>query len=762
MKTTTPWIVLILAVLSIGCQRVSPPAVAPLFDAEGFVAAEKAILAAVAAHEIPGAVLVAGRSGGVVYRKALGNRAVEPAAEAMTEDTIFDLASLTKSLAAASSIMKLVEQGKIELAAPAARYIPEFGRAGKDKITVEQLLLHRAGLIPDNPLSDFNEGGEAGWRKICAAPAAHPPGERFIYSDVGYIALGKIVHAVSGAGVDVFADRELFKPLKMNRTMYRPAGSIREFCAPTEYEKGVMLRGQVHDPRARAMGGVAGHAGLFGTADDLARFCRMLLRGGELDGVRVLKESTVKLMTEAHYLPDSTGGRTYGFDVDTSYSTARGHRFAPGSTFGHTGFTGTLYWMDPVNDAFVILLTNRVHPNGKGSVTGLRRQVMTHAAESLLGPGGVLPGLDALARRNFAPLAGRKIGLITNQTGVDRFGRRNIDLLKAAPGVQLLTLFSPEHGIEGKLDEKIGHSIDKSSGLKVWSLYGESRKPTAPMLVGLDTLVYDIQDIGTRFYTYPATMANCMRAAAEHKLTFIVLDRPNPISPLGAQGPVADADKFAFTAVGPLPLTHGLTLGELAVYLNAELKINCDLQIVKIEGWNHAMWWNQTGLMWVNPSPNMRSPVEAALYPAIGLMEFADISVGRGTDIPFEHLGAPYIDGVKLAAELTALKLPGLRFDPETFTPDSSKFAKQKCGGVRIRITDRAALKPASSGLLIAATIRRLYGDQFQGEKVLKLLANAQANAAWPAAMSAADLESSWRVPAAAFSDQARDDRLYP
>jgi uncharacterized protein YbbC (DUF1343 family) len=374
----------------------------------------------------------------------------------------------------------------------------------------------------------------------------------------------------------------------------------------------------------------------------------------------------------------------------------------------------------------------------------------------------VLNGVDVLERDEFAELRGRNVGLVTNHTGLNRIGRRTIDLIARAPEVRLVALFSPEHGLEGKLDEKVGHSIDPASGLKVWSLYGETRRPTDAMLHDIDTLVFDIQDIGTRFYTYIATMTHVMQAAAVRRIRLVVLDRPNPIAPLGAQGPIADADKLAFTAVAPIPVMHGMTIGELAGWINAERGIGCDLRVVKLEGWSRGQWWNQTGLTWVNPSPNMRSPVQAALYPAIGLLEFTNLSVGRGTDLPFERLGAPWIDAPALAGALNELKLPGLRFEPESFTPDSSKFAGQRCGGVRVFITDRAALRPPSSGLMIAATIRRLHGERFEFEPVLKLLANAAAHAAWPRATDGQALSLGWKPELDAFLDSRQRHLLYP
>ena len=357
-------------------------------DPGTFAAADRAIEAAIAARHAPGAVLCVGSASGITYLKAYGRRAVEPEPVAMTEDTVFDLASLTKPMATATSVMLLAHREKLAVADPVARHLPAFAAGNKAHVTVEQLLLHRGGVIADNPMSDFTDGPELAMARTLASPRAYEPGTRFVYTDVGYMALGELVRTISGRSLDAFAREEIFRPLGMAETTYLPPEELKQRCAPTERRDGRWMRGDVHDPRAYALGGVAGHAGLFGTAGDVARYCRMLLNGGALDGCRVLGEATVRDMTLGRPLPDGTGVRSYGFDVDTPYSSPRGERFTKGVSFGHTGFTGTSLWVDPANDAFVILLTNSVHPDGKGKVVGLRREVGTAVGEALLGPAG--------------------------------------------------------------------------------------------------------------------------------------------------------------------------------------------------------------------------------------------------------------------------------------------------------------------------------------------------------------------------------------
>lgn len=699
-------------------------------DLQRLAAADKLIDEAIASGKCPGAVLLVGRGDGVIYCKAYGSRALERAKTPMTVDTIFDLASLTKPIATATSVMLLAERGKLDVHEPVVKYLAEFGQSGKQNITTEELLLHRGGLIPDDDISDYDSGPSEAWKKICALKCESPPGMRFAYSDVGYIVLGKLVQQVSGRPLNDFAREEIFEPLGMSETRFRPPPDVCERCAPTEQRNGHWMIGEVHDPRAYALGGVAGHAGLFGTADDLSRFCRMILHGGRLDGKRLFKESTFRRMTEPRRLPDGTGCRSYVFDIDTPYSGCRGERFQAGTTFGHTGFTGTMFWIDPDDDCYVILLTNSVHPNGKGNVLALRHDVATVVAEALLGkrmPGDPIQcGIDVLERRQFEPLAGKRVALVTNHTGLDAAGNRTIDVLAAAKNLRLVELLSPEHGLYGLADEKVSDAIDPKTGLKVYSLYGATEKPTPQMLNDVDAIVYDIQDVGARFYTYTTTLGLCMQAAAERKIPLFLLDRPNPITGLIVDGPLADENDLGFTAFAPIPVSHGMTLGELARMFNHERHIDCDLAVVPMQDWRRWMWWDDTGRIWVNPSPNMRNPNQALLYPGVGLLEACNVSVGRGTDQPFETFGAPWIDGRAFARALNAADLPGLRFVPVVFTPASSKFAGKQCQGCFIEVIDRTAVEPVRSGLTIAWTLKHLFGDAFQIESVNKLLRNSR------------------------------------
>ncbi|WP_395738398.1 exo-beta-N-acetylmuramidase NamZ domain-containing protein [Prosthecobacter sp.] len=673
---------------------------------------------AVAKGNPPGAVLWF-ETGEKKLTLVEGQRTLVPVREAMTEDTIFDAASLTKVVATLPCVLLLMEQGKISLEAEVRTYIPEF-RAG---ITVRHLLTHTSGFKPGIPREPEWTGYATGIARAVASEPDGPPDRFFRYSDINFILLGEIVQRVSGMKLNEFATKHVFEPLHMDSTRFLPPDDWKPRIAPTEKdESGVMLRGVVHDPTSRKMGGVTGHAGLFTTAGDLAKYARMILHGG----AGVLKPETIKLMTTPQTIATVFERRGLGWDIDSPFSRPRGKTF-PIGTFGHTGFTGTSLWIDPPSQTFVILMSSRLHPNGKGSVRDLYEDIGTAAAQCTTlkltsGPPWprdekevptVLNGIDVLVRRKFSDLRGKRIGLITNQTGIDAQRRSTIDLLANAPEVKLKKLFSPEHGIRGELDqEKISNSVDKKTGLPVLSLFGEKRAPTTEQLADIDALVFDIQDIGCRFYTYIGTMRLCMESAAKAKKAFYVLDRVNPIGGLVVEGPaVIDAEKP--TATHAIPLRHGMTAGELAAMMNAERGLNCDLKIIPVEGWQRHMLSDQTGLPWINPSPNMRTLNAALLYPGIGLLEFS-ISVGRGTDTPFEVLGAPYVDDLRLSYELNKLGLPGVQFTPMRFTPTASVFKGETCGGVRIAITDRTALHPVEAGIAIACTLQRLYPKEFK------------------------------------------------
>lgn len=722
---------------------------------------DRAILSWIDEGFVPGAVLLHERIGGEAPdARAFGRAGRFDGAPDMEARTVFDLASLTKVVATATSVMVLVDEGRVELDEPVATYLPGFGRNGKGSITVEELLLHRGGLIPDNALADYEDGSEEAWRRICDLPTREEPGSAFTYTDVGFIALGELVERVDGRPLDRFAAEEIFVPLGMADTCFNPPASLRARCAPTERRGGVWMRGEVHDPRAHLLGGVAGHAGLFSTASDLGQWCRMILGGGaaEVDGkaVRVLSESAVQEMTRTRWLPGGVDGRALGFDVDTAYSSPRGSGFPRAASFGHTGFTGTCFWLDPAARAYYVLLTNRVHPDGQGKVTGLRRRIGTlvgahHGLREVALRSAVTLGVDRYTADDLGG-KGARVAVITNATGRDARGRRTIDVLASDPDVDLVRIFSPEHGLFSKLEGDVGDATDEATGLPVHSLYGDTREPTDEMLEGLDAVVFDIQDIGVRYYTYISTLGLAMGACGRRGVRVVVLDRPNPITGGRVEGPACDPERLSFIAWRPMPVTHGMTVGEIARMFRGEWGgIECDLTVVPMEGWSRAMWWEDTGVRWIDPSPNMRNPTQAVLYPCVGLLEGANLSVGRGTDEPFERFGAPFIDGPALAAALSAADLPGLRFSAIEFTPDASRFAGERCEGVHITVTDRDALRPVEAGLAIVWLLNRLHGADLE---LGRLDARLMSQRTWARLLAAPDwrgIAESWSTDVAQF-----------
>ena len=708
---------------------------------------------AMSSGQIHGAVVVIGSQERIVYRKAFGYRAIEPQKLPMKVDTVFDLASLTKVVATTTAVMQLAEAGKLNIEEPVAKYWPEFGSNGKQDITVRDLLTHYSGLRPDLRMRENRTGYDMAISEILAEKPIRSPKISFIYSDVNFIILGELVRRISGEQLDVYCTKHIFKPLGMKDTFFNPPASLRNRIAPTQYlhgNRGKMLWGEVHDPTAYRMDGIAGHAGLFSTADDLAKFARMLLAGGSINKTIVLSPRSVEMMSMPQSPSDNLPLRGLGWNVDSPLSSNRGE-LPPVGSFGHTGFTGTSIQIDPITKTFVIILTNRVHPNGKGNAGPLRCQIAQLVSDTLglVTVGQVLAsrpslssyfqpmkehqksdstkskvqtGIDVLESENFSLLSGLRIGLITNHTGLDSAGRRTVDVLYKAPGVKLAAVFSPEHGLSGQEDTIVASSFEPSMGVPVYSLYGDIKRPTEDMLDGLDALVYDVQDVGVRFYTYITTMAYAMEAAAKKGIAFYVLDRPNPTTGSTVQGPIMDKDLKSFVGYFELPLRYGMTVGELARMFNVENKIMVNLQIVKMQGYKRTYWYDETGLVWINPSPNLRSLNEAILYPGVALAEGSNVSVGRGTDTPFELLGAPWINAEDLSRYLNKREISGVRFVPVDFTPRSSTFRNQACHGIKILLADRQLLDPAVLGVDIINALRTLYPKEFQIDKTLSLV----------------------------------------
>ncbi len=860
---------------------------------------------AVAAKKLPGAVVLINHNGKKVFEQAYGNRAIEPLTEAMTEDTIFDMASLTKCLATATAMMQLYEAGKYKFDDPVAKYLPAFAANGKENVTIRELLTHYSGLPEDVDLKDpwglAAPDKAEGIRRAMNATLYGPPGLTFKYSDINFITLGALVEKLSGQPLDVYAERHIFAPLEMTHTRYLPINlacgpsnlipypsredaltailhtgrTVDKFCtastwnaedwvpniAPTAHDNELnaqvnpnfdrLLRGTVHDPTTRRMGGVAGHAGVFSTAADVALYAQALLdKLLHNTGPFPLEQATLQLMTRPEqpstavntatiFTPDgqTTKGvatRGFGWDINSAYSRPRGEIFPIGS-FGHTGFTGTSLWIDPQSNTFVILLANAIHPRGNPPISALRGQVATAAAKTInlsqtqspekkaeryVGPRGdemappfvpvnlvssqasdsvitgpTLTGIDVLEQTHFAALqqaATRhqnhlRIALLTNQTGLDSSGHRTIDILNhSIPQVELTELFSPEHGIFGKQDTTtIASETDPTTHLPVISLYGlkdSDKRPSHAQLKDLDAVLIDLQDAGVRFYTYEAVTGYFIEAAAQekalgHNLEIIILDRPNPIGGVQVQGPVSDAGRDSYTNYMPLPVRHGLTLGELARYINGERRLptpgspnvqsplNAQLTVIPLEHWTRDQYFDQTGLPWTNPSPNLRSLTAATLYPGVALVETTNISVGRGTATPFEHFGAPYIDAPALAAYLTKRNIPGVTFTPTTITvaDDANHYPYhgQTIPGIHLTLTDRNALDSPALGIELLSALQRLYPKQFNLPHADRLVVNVNTMLALQNNDDPHKIVSSWATDLNAFKASRHPYLLY-
>jgi uncharacterized protein YbbC (DUF1343 family) len=757
-----------------------------------FAPVDSLVREVVTSQGVTGAVLLIGHNGKVVHEQAFGLRSFSPRPEPMTTDTIFDLASLTKVVATTPSVMRLVEYGQIRLNDPVSRFIPEFAANGKQSITIRELLTHYSGLRPDLDLNVAWQGQEEAFRRAHEERLQNPPGARFVYSDINFIVLGELVERLSSLPLDKYADAHIFQPLSMKHTRFLPPASWEpQIATNLSIDNRRLLRGLVQDPTAERMGGIAGHAGLFSTAEDLALYAQALI-----DRNKILTPDLIEKMTTPQQPPNAVEVRGFGWDIDSTFSI-RGELLPVGS-FGHTGFTGTSIWIDPYSNTYIILLTNNVRPRAGVPVVSLRSRV-ANAVSSVLNlnltaeandrivtitgynetrpaarhiearNGHVLTGIDVLEKENFESLKhGREqmtIGLLTNQTGLDSQGKRTIDVLASAPGIKLAAIFSPEHGIFGAVNTTDGQeSADTVTGIPVYSLYGNTdakRRPPTEILKKLDAVVMDVQDAGVRFYTYATTLGFLLEAAAQSNTEVVVLDRPNPITGSFVQGPMSQADLKNFNNYHPVPVRHGMTLGELGQMFNVERKLGARLRVVAMQGWLRGDWFDSTGIVWTNPSPNLRSINEAILYPGVGLIERTNISVGRGTNTPFELLGAPWIEPRAFADYLNARLIPGVRFVPVTFTPTEEVYANQRCGGVNIIVTERNVLDAPELGIELASALQKLYPNDYKIGRLIELLVNRQIFDALSAGTDPRMLAQEWRDELEKFMERRGKYLLY-
>ena len=757
---------------------------------------DTAVRAQLDAAGLPGAVLVVGDAHHVWLRRAWGLRAHSPVREPMTADTVFDLASLTKVLCTTTAVLQLAERGRLGLDDPVARHWPAFGRHGKAAITVRQLLSHSGGLPAGLPT------GPAPLEALLALAPTAAPGSTRTYSDAGFIALGELVQRVSRLPLDEYCRLRVFQPLGLPGLRYRPPPGEQARTAPTEPGGDRRQRGRVQDPLARRMNGVAGHAGLFGSADDLARFAQALLRAQRGETSVPLKTASLADLQR----PQGPTGQAdwYGLGWHLQAPLAAGRdALPPVGTIGHTGYTGTGLWIDLVQQRFVVLLTSRLHgapdtADAASAATGpapgdarpLRRQLLALLAglQPPLDPArlrahdasfarwadqpppapratAVASGIDVLQADHYAALAGRRIGLLTHAAAIDRQGWRTLDRLRWAPGVTLVRVFTPEHGLQADAEGRLPSHPDPWTGLPLHSLYGERRRPDAAELQDIQTLVVDLQDAGARFYTYAATLREALRAAAAAGVELMVLDRPNPARADRVAGPMLDPGRRAFTAPTEMPVQHGMTMGELARYFAAEAREEGlavpEPTVIAMRGYRREAWFDQTGLDWAAPSPNLRRPAAALLYPGVAWVEGANVSVGRGTAQPFERIGAPWLDGDALAEALRARHLPGLEVRPLVFVPVAAPFAGQNCRGVALRVTDRERFDAQRLGAALVHALWHLAPRQFRIERTLGNVGSAATLAALQQDTPLDDLEARWADDRAAFMRRRAAALLY-
>jgi uncharacterized protein YbbC (DUF1343 family) len=670
------------------------------------------------------------------------------------------------------SILALADRGRLDLDATAARYVPEFRGHGKERITLRQLLTHVSGMPVETPLTDFERGRAAALARLFALSPKSEPGERFLYSDIGFLVLEEVVRRVTGLDLATFAQAAVFSPLGMRATGFLPAATLRARMAPTERRNDVWMRGEVHDPRAFRLGGVAGHAGLFSTASDLALFARMILGGGALDGVRVLSPAMLGKMLAPHDVPG--GIRALGWDVQSSYSSTRGLALSRRAV-GHTGYTGTSLWIDPERDLFVLFLSNRVHPDGKGAVLPLAAAIATLAGTAL-SPGPVEPsafalGIDVLAAQNFSSLRGLRLALLTNDSARARDGRRTTDILAARRDLSLVTLLGPEHGLGAVRDERIEDGIDGKTRLPVASLYGGALSPRRGSSPGprpvtlppdIDALVVDLPDVGARFFTYASTVHAVLRSAAQRGLKVIVLDRPNPLGATEVSGPVLKAGEMSAVNHSLLPVRHGMTMGELAEMMDADEHLGARLQIVRMTGYDRRASLDELGLPFWPPSPNLRNLDEVLLYPGTALLESTNVSVGRGTDTPFEVVGAPWIDSAALAAELDHAGLGGVTFEATTFTPEASPYRGRPCHGVRMHLNDRTRFDTVRTGIAMAIALRKLHRPTWDDSRLRRMLGDPAVAQAIHDGRKLGDIEALYKEELERFRSKRAKYLLYP
>jgi uncharacterized protein YbbC (DUF1343 family)/CubicO group peptidase (beta-lactamase class C family) len=669
---------------------------------------QSALEQAVRASGAPGAVAWVGNAEGCLFRGATGLRQRAPEALPATLDTVYDLASLTKVIATTTAAMLLWEEGRLDLDAPLTTWLPypELGA-----FTPRQLLTHTTGLPAGRPLHQEVQSWDAALGRIADTPSDWRPGTRRRYSDLGFILLGKVVEKAAGQPFELFCRRRIFGPLNMQRTGFTPLPVLQVQCAATELcaWRGRTLLGEVHDENAWAMGGISGHAGLFAPAEDVARFCE-----GMRDG-RILRHETMAEMLKLTHVP-SYPWQALGWKVDPWRDGSEG--YLPFRTaFGHTGWTGTSLWVDFDSGLYAILLSNTCHPSRAKRDNRTLRRVFHTAVHAAYCPtkSNAHTGLDRLVWDEFKPLRGKRVAVLTHHAAVDQLGRPLLEVLALAPEVNVTRVYSPEHGLRGQAEA--GAKVKSEAGATpVISLYGDRKRPSRDELRGVDVFVVDLQDVGARFYTYIATMKECMAACAEARVPMIVLDRPNPLGNAIVEGPLPVRTE-SLVCAADVPTRHGMTIGEIALlFWRAEFsRGGFDVRLLAIDGWPNDLRAEALPQRWTPPSPNIPTAETALLYSGMCFFEGVNLNEGRGTDTPFHVIGAPWLDAQGVLAAIPAACTVGCTLEAITYTPrviegkaSNPRYKGERCVGIRVQVTDAEQIRPftLAVGLLLAIQAR--------------------------------------------------------
>lgn len=721
-----------------------PPIIRLSVDDERTI--DRLVRAAIAAEDLPGAVVRIGRSDGAVFQRAYGMASLEPERRPMQPDMLFDLASVTKVITTIA-VLQLHDAGELDLDRPVDRILPELAGWG---ITPRHLLMHTAGFRPVNPLEDYDDERAASLSRALRNAPEQRPGT-YVYSDLSFIALGALLERITERSLDEIFAQQIFERVGAAHAQFNPGASAR--VVPTEYaarrgDPPPMIHGEANDPRAWRLGGIAGHAGLFATADDLARIAEALLRG------ELLRPDTFALMSsplEVRRSNGQTARRGLGVGMDDRRPEGWSDR-----AFGHGGYTGTWLWIDPERDLYVVLLAHRVHPNGEGRSGPIRSTLgrAINAAEIASAREGVRLGIDLLRARGFDSLAGKRVAVLTNGAARARDGTPTWVLLRRH--ADLKRIFTPEHGLDA---DREGAVEDQRAGeVPVVSLFGPERTPQPEALADVDVVLIDLQDVGARFYTYGATMGRMMQAAADANVEVWVLDRPNPLGGERVDGPVLQQAQRSFVNHQPgWPVVHGMTMGEMARLLKTERSLDVELRVIEMEGWSREMRWEDTGLRWVPPSPNLRTPTQVLLYPGIALVEGTNVSVGRGTDRPFELVGAPWMNANALIEAIPAEARAGLELEATRFRPSSARHRGRWCRGSSITLTDPSTANPIRFGLALLSALAQQ--DAWEPERAVRIVGDERITNALERPL--AELEAIGAEERAQFEQRRRGALIY-